>query len=190
MTLWAGGVIWGDWAALKGVYQILVQNTLYPQPRKLMDNHQLSLICMWTCSQPLGARGGMIWGKYISNHASPGATTCNKSVFRKWPKYCKLTWKCQFVFADPLFFLHNIKTVLLTVHIWGRGGVNHLGSDTSDPYDWAGRPWAPCRNRTFINAVYGPWVFAVREIGSTDRGGTDRTANHLAQWRSKWCLTN
>ena len=130
MTLWAGGVIWGDWAALKGVYQILVQNTLYPQPRKLMDNHQLSLICMWTCSQPLGARGGMIWGKYISNHASPGATTCNKSVFRKWPKYCKLTWKCQFVFADPLFFLHNIKTVLLTVHIWGRGGVNHLGSDT------------------------------------------------------------
>ena len=77
-----------------------------------MDNHQPSLICMWTCSQPLGARGGMIWGKYISNHASPGATTCKKSVFRKWPKYCKLTWKCQFVFADPLFFLHNIKTVL------------------------------------------------------------------------------
>ena len=110
---------------LKGGYQILNQTTLYPQPRKLMDNHQLSLICMWTCSQPLGARGGMIWGKYISNHASPGATTCNKSVFRKWPKCCKLTWKCQFVFADPLFFLHNIKT-----YMGKRGGVNHLGSDT------------------------------------------------------------
>ena len=40
-----------------------------------------------------------------------------------------------------------------------------------------------CRNRTLINACYGPWVFAVREIGSTDRGGIDRTANHLAQYR-------
>ena len=40
-----------------------------------------------------------------------------------------------------------------------------------------------CRNRTLINACYGPWVFAVREIGSTDRGGINRTANHLAQYK-------